>query len=40
MSITVTMWKEDIQSGLLSKYELYDEGRFPHWWLDNVLKQI
>ena len=37
MSITVQMWKEDIESRMLFKYELYEDGRFPHWWLDKIL---
>lgn len=38
LSLNVSMWKEDIASGLLFKYELYDDGTFPHWWLDSVFK--
>lgn len=39
MSITVEMWKEDIESGLLFKYELYEDW-YPHWWLDSIFKEI
>ena len=40
MDITLSMWREDIGRGHLSKYELYKSGDFPHWWLDSVLKNI
>jgi hypothetical protein len=39
LSLSVSMWKEDIALGLLRKYELYDDGLFPEWWLDSVFKQ-
>jgi hypothetical protein len=32
------MWKEDIESGLLFKKELYEDEKFPHWWLDSIFK--
>jgi hypothetical protein len=38
LNLQVKMWKEDIHSGLLLKKELYDDGKFPPWWLDSVLK--
>lgn len=37
MGVTVKMWKEDIEKGLLFKKELYDDPNYPHWWLDKVL---
>jgi hypothetical protein len=37
LNLNVTMWKEDIEAGLLFKFELYQDSKFPHWWLDNVL---
>ncbi len=37
MEVTVRMWREDISKGLLFTWELYEDGRFPHWWLDEVL---
>jgi hypothetical protein len=40
LSVTVKMWKEDISQGLLFKHELYDDPKFPHWWLDSVLKGV
>ena len=39
LNLTVTMWKEDIQKGLLRKQELYDDV-FPHWWLDKVFHKM
>lgn len=41
LNVTVSMWKTDLQAGLLYKHELY--GEVPeefHWWLDSVLKNI
>lgn len=37
LSVTVAMWKEDIEQKLLFKHELYEDGRFPKWWLDSVM---
>jgi hypothetical protein len=34
------MWREDIRAGLLAKFELYNDERFPHWWLDGVLDNL
>ncbi len=39
LSVQVTMWKEDIDSGLLFKHELYNDDKFPHWWLDSIFKR-
>lgn len=38
LNVTVTMWKEDIAQGLLFKSELYNDPKFPHWWLDSIFK--
>ena len=38
LSVTVAMWKEDIEQRLLTKHELYSDERFPKWWLDSVFK--
>ena len=38
LSVNVTMWKEDIKQGLLFKQELYNDSKFPEWWLDSILK--
>ncbi len=40
LNVTVKMWTEDLKSGILFKKELYEDGTFPHWWLDSVLKKI
>jgi hypothetical protein len=38
LNVTVSMWKEDVAQGLLFKHELYEDPKFPHWWLDNIFK--
>lgn len=38
IDLTVKMWREDILKGLLFKRELYQDAKFPHWWLNKVLK--
>lgn len=38
MGVNVSMWKEDRARGHLVLSELYSDPRFPHWWLDTVLK--
>ncbi len=40
LNLHVTGWKEQIAQGLLFKQELYDDPKFPHWWLDSVLKGV
>jgi hypothetical protein len=37
LNVQVTMWREDIRRGWIFKHELYEDGRFPHWFLDSVL---
>ena len=39
LSVNVSMWKEDIEKGLFRISELYEDDKFPHWWLDSVFKQ-
>lgn len=39
LNVHVKMWKEDIDSGLLFEFELYKDEKFPHWWLDSILKK-
>lgn len=39
LNVTVKMWKRDIKYGTLFIKELY-EDKFPHWWLDSVLKEF
>lgn len=38
LNLNVSMWKEDIAQGYLFKHELYEDPKFPHWWLDGVFK--
>lgn len=38
MGVSVSMWKEDLEKGHLSRIELYEDPNLPHWWLDVVLK--
>ncbi|MFA6198872.1 MAG: hypothetical protein WC679_00485 [Bacteroidales bacterium] len=40
LNLQVNMWIEDIKKGYLTKYELYQDGTFPDWWLNNVLRNI
>ena len=37
LNLNVTMWKEDIEAGNLFKFELYNDPKFPTWWLDSIL---
>ena len=39
LNLTVTMWKEDIKNRLLFKHELYEDDKYPVWWLDSILKK-
>ena len=39
LNVHEKMWKEDIKLGLLRKQELYEDGLFPHWWLDSIFKK-
>ena len=36
LNLNVTMWKEDITRGNLFVNELYEDPKFPHWWLDRI----
>ncbi len=38
MNVTIAMWIEDINKGLLFKCELYEDENLPHWWLDSIFK--
>lgn len=40
LNVYVDMWKEDIRDGLLYKFELYESGRYPEWWLDSILGEV
>jgi hypothetical protein len=37
MDVHIKMWNEDIQKGYLRKIELYNDEKFPNWWLDKIL---
>lgn len=39
LNVNVAMWKEDIGKGLLREQELYEDQKFPHWWLDSVFRK-
>jgi hypothetical protein len=36
LNVFVAMWYEDIEKGLLFKWELYEGDHFPKWWLDKI----
>ena len=38
MNVAVAQWKEDIADCQLFKFELYNDLKYPHWWLDNIFK--
>ena len=40
LNVTLAMWKEDIERGLLRKIELYNDPDIPDWWLDKVLRKL
>lgn len=40
LNLHVTDWKEEIKQGLLFKHELYQDEKFPTWWLDNILDGV
>lgn len=37
LNVSVKMWKEDMEKGLLFPGELYNDPQYPHWWLNSVL---
>ncbi len=39
LNLHVKTWKADIRDGLLSEKELYEDPKFPHYWLNSVLKK-
>lgn len=39
LNVNVAMWKEDIEKGLFRASELYNDPKYPHWWLDQVFKK-
>lgn len=40
LNLQVTMWREDIRRGWISKQELYKDENYPEWWLDSVLANL
>ncbi len=40
LNVQVAMWKEDIPKGLFFKHELYNDPKYPHWWLDSIFKNF
>lgn len=36
LNVNVTMWKEDIEKGLLTKYELFCDPSLPNEWLHQI----
>lgn len=40
LNLQVTSWKEALLEGSISKSELYEDEKYPTWWLDSVLKNL
>jgi hypothetical protein len=38
LNLQVSAWKEMLREGTLAKFELYEDSRYPEWWLDSVLQ--
>lgn len=38
LSVNVQMWKDDIKIGAFFVKELYNDPKYPHWWLDSIFK--
>jgi len=38
-NVVIKMWKEDIESGILFKCELYNDPEIPDWFIDKVFKK-
>lgn len=38
LNVNVAMWLEDRARGHLVLSELYEDEKFPHWWLDSIFK--
>lgn len=36
LNVNVSMWLEDASKGHLCRAELYNDEKFPHWWLDSI----
>lgn len=39
MDVTIKMWLQDLQDGILRLEELYEEFPQWHWWLDKMVKK-
>lgn len=37
LNVHVKMWNEDIEKGFLLRKELYEDGKYPEWWLKKVI---
>ena len=37
LNVQVNAWKEMLREGTLAKFELYEDPKYPDWWLDNIL---
>lgn len=37
MDIQIEMWRKDLQEGILTRRELYEDSKFPNWWLNKVI---
>lgn len=40
LNVQVSMWREDLIRGWICKSELYEDGKYPEWWLDSVLDNL
>lgn len=46
MDLQIAMWKESLPDRVTKKFpyptlwlwELYEEGQYPHWWLDKIFR--
>lgn len=36
MDVHVKMWKEGLKEGNITRKELYEDGKYPEWWLKKV----
>lgn len=40
MDVTIAMWIEDIERGLLQKIEIYEDYKYPRDWTEGVLRNV
>lgn len=40
LDLSVTSWKEDLQTGLITKKELLNDEKFPRWWMEKIIEKI